>query len=677
MRKNGKKALAFSLAFAMMMSVTPVSAAAKPTLSAKAKTISVGDKTTLTVKNKPAKATYSFTSSNKKVATVTKSGAVTGKKVGTTTITCNVKNGSKTTKLTTKITVVQSKDAGTKTITAGETATLKVNQYKGAKYYWKSTNTAVASVNSKGVVTAKKAGTATIRVRVDSTNAKYIAKYTVKVNTTKTVATQAQLNAALKNKKITSLTIATNKNVNFTIPNGTYKNVALIVDAPKADVTNNGTFKSILVKDVKSSTWHEKATGNRITVRDVDANIVVEKGAVVDAMSFTTKNSKAKLQINGEVKQVKTTKDNNVDVTVDGTLGTLALNSGSDVTLGGATKDSVKVTTNKNSTDAKLSTSVKVGVETGVKITVVLQKGAEGSSVTITVKDVTITLTNSTEEKVTVTTPSGTTEVKTGETVAVGGDSTDDGNSGNNGGGSTGGGSTGGDVSDSGDTGVTDTYEISVDQPTVTLNVGDTTNVVANLTKNSQPVTSSAVTWTSSDEATAKVESVSHDPETAKITGVAGGTATITATYEGQTATVKVTVNDNSNVDSTLKFSTVEDADLLSGAAIKYFDGKVDAASGTAIAASCAGITVDQKETTVTISHGVATGDAIFAPVNVTLSGGALTANDIDPTSNAQVVTVGDKWVLVITSKVGEEAKVTIKGTAYTFKVEAVEQLDK
>ncbi len=127
MRKNGKKALAFSLAFAMMMSVTPVSAAAKPTLSAEAKTISVGDKTTLTVKNKPAKATYSFTSSNKKVATVTKSGAVTGKKVGTTTITCNVKNGSKTTKLTTKITVVQSKDAGTKTITAGETATLKVN----------------------------------------------------------------------------------------------------------------------------------------------------------------------------------------------------------------------------------------------------------------------------------------------------------------------------------------------------------------------------------------------------------------------------------------------------------------------------------------------------------------------------------------------------------------------
>ena len=85
----------------------------------------------------------------------------------------------------------------------------------------------------------------------------------------------------------------------------------------------------------------------------------------------------------------------------------------------------------------------------------------------------------------------------------------------------------------------------------------------------------------------------------------------------------------------------------------------------------------NQNETTVTISHGVATGDAIFAPVNVTLSGGALTANDIDPTSNAQVVTVGDKWVLVITSKVGEEAKVTIKGTEYTFKVEAVEQLDK
>lgn len=81
MRKYSKKVLAYTLAGALMMPSVSVSATAKPTLSASEKVIAVGSTSILTVKNKQAKATYSFTSSDKKVATVNKKGIVTGKKL--------------------------------------------------------------------------------------------------------------------------------------------------------------------------------------------------------------------------------------------------------------------------------------------------------------------------------------------------------------------------------------------------------------------------------------------------------------------------------------------------------------------------------------------------------------------------------------------------------------------
>lgn len=76
MKKYGKKALALGLVVGMAVSSFPVSAATKPTLSDKTKTIAVGDTTTLTVQNKAKKATYKWISSNKRVATVTQKGSV-------------------------------------------------------------------------------------------------------------------------------------------------------------------------------------------------------------------------------------------------------------------------------------------------------------------------------------------------------------------------------------------------------------------------------------------------------------------------------------------------------------------------------------------------------------------------------------------------------------------------
>ena len=64
---------------ATIIAVNPVDASAKVTIkSGKKIALTVGKKTTIKVKQKGAK----FTSSNKKIATVTKKGKVTAKKIG-------------------------------------------------------------------------------------------------------------------------------------------------------------------------------------------------------------------------------------------------------------------------------------------------------------------------------------------------------------------------------------------------------------------------------------------------------------------------------------------------------------------------------------------------------------------------------------------------------------------
>ena len=66
---------------------TADAATKKATLKSKTMNVRVGNKKTIKITRKKKANTYSFTTSKKKVATVTKSGVVKGKKVGKATIT--------------------------------------------------------------------------------------------------------------------------------------------------------------------------------------------------------------------------------------------------------------------------------------------------------------------------------------------------------------------------------------------------------------------------------------------------------------------------------------------------------------------------------------------------------------------------------------------------------------
>ena len=136
--------------------------------------LNIGDKKTLQPVISPITTTdkMSYTSSNKKVATVTKGGVILAKKSGTANIT--VKAGKK--KVTVKVTVAKKAPTGmngvpaSKTLKAKKSFTIKPKLTPSgaeAKITYKSSNSKVVTVNAKGKVTAKKAGTAVITVKAD------------------------------------------------------------------------------------------------------------------------------------------------------------------------------------------------------------------------------------------------------------------------------------------------------------------------------------------------------------------------------------------------------------------------------------------------------------------------------------------------------------------------------
>ena len=170
-------------------------AASKPTkmtLKVSSKTIDINGKATVAVKSvspKGASKAVTFKSSNTKVATVNKKGVVVGKKKGTVTITVTSTKNKKL-KKSVKITVKDLKatsitlDRDSLKTVKGWNKTLKATVKGPAGYYnpgvvWKSSDSSVASVSSKGEITANAAGTATITATVKGESKKASMEVTV------------------------------------------------------------------------------------------------------------------------------------------------------------------------------------------------------------------------------------------------------------------------------------------------------------------------------------------------------------------------------------------------------------------------------------------------------------------------------------------------------------------
>jgi uncharacterized protein YjdB len=161
-------------------------------------TVGLGTTQQLNATIAPANATnqnVTWTSSNTAVATVNASGLITAVAAGTATITVKTVDGNKTaTSAITVATIPVSSVAVSPTsasLYAGNTqqlsTTISPENATNKNVTWSSSNTAIATVNSSGLVTAVSAGTATITATTQDGNKTASATITVNPNTNFTV----------------------------------------------------------------------------------------------------------------------------------------------------------------------------------------------------------------------------------------------------------------------------------------------------------------------------------------------------------------------------------------------------------------------------------------------------------------------------------------------------------
>lgn len=174
----------------------PVISVTGITLDKTSSKMTVGDTMTLTATVLPSNATNKdviWSSSNSNVASVSSSGIVTAKSVGSATITAKTADGNKTATCTiivkTDIILVTgislNKTSATLFVGDEETliATITPADATNKVVSWSSSDTSVATVSSTGVVTANSAGTATITVTTADGNKTATCEITVNAKT--------------------------------------------------------------------------------------------------------------------------------------------------------------------------------------------------------------------------------------------------------------------------------------------------------------------------------------------------------------------------------------------------------------------------------------------------------------------------------------------------------------
>jgi hypothetical protein len=260
------------------------------------------------------------------------------------------------------------------------------------------------SISESGAVLPTQAGSFSVRavcfqskekyklwLKDKESNQKYITAasnwYTVTVVDTTdvvAVATQSELDNALLSKNITQITIQTDQEINFTISEGDYANTTLIVDAPNADIQNYANFKNIIIKAIKENTWRENAEGNSFHVTSVKVRIIVNGTAEVKEIIFDSQDSVINLVVEGTVHQITLLQPSLLNLSGSG--------------------EQIPITIEQTAEGSRITTSIPLNLECNQNSEIILNSGAEGSTINKTDESVEIKVENNSDRSVVITT---------------------------------------------------------------------------------------------------------------------------------------------------------------------------------------------------------------------------------------------------------------------------------
>ena len=213
--------------------------------------------------------------------------------------------------------------------------------------------------------------------------------------------TQYRLNKLLKNKNVSHIVIRTDSEREFTIGSKKYLTKTLTVNAPNSEVINAGRFAQINVEQIKESTFHEKAKGNKFLFTAPNARFIVEKNARVAGLMFAPdmeKNPGAKMDVvvEGTIQDFKLEPKNQGNLGIKDRIPEVTLNAGanasvygvtvsaaSNVSIVGESQSSTKVTVEESAQGTTLNAQVPVKAELKASVEVVLGKDAKKSVLNI------------------------------------------------------------------------------------------------------------------------------------------------------------------------------------------------------------------------------------------------------------------------------------------------------
>lgn len=479
--------------------------------------LAVGAEETLQATVTPADAadkTVTWSSSDETVATVSSNGKVTAVKAGQAEITASAGGKSATCTVTVSNVAVTSVSLNKTTLTLTKggsetlTATVLPNNATDKTVTWTTSNSAVASVDANGKVTAVGGGTA----KITATSGTKSAECTVTVN--------VPVTGVSLNKTTTTIYIgstetlvptvtpddATNKNVTWSSGNTT---VATVSSSGVVTAKQAGTA----IITVKTADGNKTATCT-VTISPVSVtSVTLDKSTLSFSMLNTTQKLTATVKPDNATDKTVTWSSDNTSVATVSSNGT--------VTSKGS--GTAKITASVGGKSAECTVTVNVPV-TGVTLnktsTSITVGGTETLTATVapsTASNKNVTWSSSDGSVATVSSSGKVTAVSVGTaTITV---KTVDGNK-------------------TATCAVTVTPKavtsVTLNKTSLSLNKGSYETLTA--TVKPDDATDKTVTWSSSNSSIASVDA------SGKVTGVAAGSATITAQAGTKTATCTVTV---------------------------------------------------------------------------------------------------------------------------------------